>query len=197
MAKEPILIDLPEALVGQKVRLRTYLPGDGAALFEAVEESREHIRPWLPWAHEHRTPEESEGLVRRFHARTLLREDLMYAVLDRETGRYEGGIGLHRIDWKARKFEVGYWLRKSAEGRGYMTEAVRMLTDLAFETLEANRVFIRCSTKNARSAAIPQRLGFVYEGTFANDGVSADGDLFDSLVFGLTPELWRKASTEA
>jgi RimJ/RimL family protein N-acetyltransferase len=75
-----------------------------------------------------------------------------------------GGSGLARIDWTIRRFEIGYWLRESAVGFGYVSETVQLLTCLAFDRLEASRVEIRMDVRNTRSRAVPERLGFVYEG---------------------------------
>ena len=86
----PILRDLPDEIVGQRIVLRPYRAGDGAALWEAVEESREHIRPWLPWGDTHRTPDDSEGFARRFQAKWLLREDMIASVWERASGRFIG-----------------------------------------------------------------------------------------------------------
>ncbi|WP_084178970.1 GNAT family N-acetyltransferase [Fimbriimonas ginsengisoli] len=195
MSREPILIDLPSELRGPRVLVRPYRPGDGAALQEAVSLSREHLKPWMPWADAHTTVDESEALVRRFDARWRLREDLGVGIWDIETGRYLGGSGLHRIDWDVRRFEIGYWIRADAAGKGYVTEAAGLLCQLAFGPLEANRVLIRCATENRRSAAIPIRLGFLYEGTHRNEGRRTDGLLFDMEVYGMTADRWRQLAT--
>jgi len=191
MATEPILIDLPESFSGERILLRPYRAGDGRAVFDAVQESREHVRLWLPWWDQHKTPEESEGIVRRFDAKWRLREDLGVGIFDPETGRFLGGAGLHRISWEVKRFEIGYWIRKSEEGKGYVTEAAKILCELCFGLLEANRVFIRCASTNVRSAAVPERLGFKLEGRLANEGINPDGDLYDMLIYGMTPDLWR------
>ncbi|HZT42355.1 MAG TPA: GNAT family N-acetyltransferase [Chthonomonadaceae bacterium] len=192
-----ILRELPEELVGKRVIVRPYRPGDGAALFEAIDESREHLAPWMPWTKEHKTPDDSEAYARRSQARWLLREDLGVGLWERETGRYLGGSGLHRIQWDVPSFEIGYWIRASAEGKGYMTEAVRLLCRLAFDTLEANRVFIRCDSRNTRSAAIPRRLGFQHEATLRNDARSLSGELRDTFHFAMTPEDYARAREQS
>ena len=110
---------------------------------------------------------------------------------DRESGRYLGGTGLHRIQWEIPAFEIGYWIRKSEEGKGYVTEATRMLTDFAFGKLQANRVFLRVATENVRSLAIPPRVGFEPEGVLRNAVVDAHGELHDLAIFGMTPDVWR------
>jgi RimJ/RimL family protein N-acetyltransferase len=135
--------------------------------------------------------EYSEALVRRFRGQYELRDDMPMSIWERETGRFVGGCGLHRIDWKVRAFEIGYWIRSSSTGKGFMTEATRLLTGLAFETLAANRVFIRVVTDNARSVAIPKRIGYVQEGLHRNAILDAEGALRDLYVFGLTPDEWQ------
>ncbi len=192
-ATPPILHELPSQLLGERVLVRPYQPGDGAALWEAVEESREHIRPWLPWGDTHRSPDDSEAFVRKWQARWLLREDLAVGIWERATGRFLGGSGLHNGNWAVPSFEIGYWLRRSAQGQGYMTEAVLLVCRLAFETLAANRLFIQVASGNHRSAAIPRRLGFVHEATLRNSSRDTDGALYDTLVFAMTPEDYAHA----
>jgi len=189
----PILRDLPSELIGERVLLRPYRAGDGQALWEAVDESREHILPWMPWGDQHSSPRDSEALVRKWQASWLLREDLALGVWERATGRYLGGSGLHRIDWEVPSFEIGYWLRRTAVGHGYMTETAWMLCRFAFEQLSAQRVFIRCGAGNHRSTAIPTRLGFVPEGRMRNANRDTNGALYDMLVFGMTPEDYAAA----
>jgi len=121
--------------------------------------------------------------VRRAYAQWLLREDFVVGIWRRDSGDYLGGSGLHPRDWTIPWFEIGYWLRPSAEGHGYMTEAVRLLCDLAFGCLEAQRVHIQCDARNERSAAVARRLGFVHEGTLRSHSRSPDGQLRDTLVF--------------
>src|SRR5205823_14347527 len=103
------------------------------------------------------------------------------------TARYLGGSGLHPHDWESRYCEIGYWIRLSASGQGYIAEAVQLLTDYAFSALKATRVEIRCDERNVRSAAIPQRLGFVQEGRLRNHELAPDGTLRNLLIFSLIP----------
>ena len=192
----PILRDLPNEIVGERVFVRPLRAGDGAALWEAVDESREQIGPWLPWVAKIICPNDSEGAARRGAARWQTREDLMVGIWERATGRYLGGSGLHRIAWEVPCFEIGYWLRTSAWGKGYVSETVRLLTGFAFETLEAKRVEIRCDASNDRSLAVPKRLGFVEEGRLRNSARDAAGALRDTLIFAMTPDDYGRARVE-
>jgi len=181
------LIPLFEELHGERVVVRPYRESDAQALFEAVVESRDHIRPWLPFADEHQTVDESRNWILQQMASWILRDDLMLGIWEQASDRYLGGTGLHPHDWVIGYFEIGYWIRVSAEGHGYIAESVRLLTDYAFDYLKANRLEIRCDELNARSAAIPKRLGYVLEGRLRNDLATTDGRLRTTLIFSLIP----------
>lgn len=188
----PILIHIPEELAGRRVLLRPYRPEDAEPLWEAVVESREHLADWVPWAKEYRSRDDARLFIARARARWLLREDLSVGIFDRQDGRFLGGTGLHHIDWALRAFEIGYWIRRSAEGRGYVTEAVQLLTRLAFDTLGANRVQIRMDPGNVRSRNVAERLGYVFEGTLRRSGLDEGGRPADRHVYALVPEDYRR-----
>lgn len=198
-AMEPIqtliLRDLPDELIGTRVIVRPVRPGDGTAIFKAVEESRDQIGFWLPWVEKMRSADDQEAAVRSAAARWLLREDLMVGIWDKTTGQYLGGSGLHRIDWTVPAFEIGYWLRTSAWGQGYVSETVQLLCQFAFETLGANRAEIRCDAENTRSSAVPERLGFVREAALRNHCRDGAGELRDTLIFSLTPDDYAQVVT--
>lgn len=90
-------------------------------------------------------------------------------------------------NWAIPFFEIGYWLRSAAEGKGYMTEAVQLLTDYAFDQLGARRVMLRIDERNQRSIAVAERLPFQREGTLRNQERAADGTLRNMVIFALTP----------
>jgi RimJ/RimL family protein N-acetyltransferase len=181
------LIPLFEELRGERVLVRPYQESDAAALFEAIAQSRDHLRPWLPFADTHQTVEESRDWIIHQHASWLLRDDLTVGVWETASNRYLGGSGLHPRNWQSRYFEIGYWLRVSATGQGYMTEAVRLLTEYAFNMLAATRLEIRCDEHNVQSAAIARRLGFVQEACLRRTRLTEDGVLGNTLIFALLP----------
>lgn len=185
MSDSPILIEIPDVLEGARVCLRPYEPQDAEQVWDAVEESRDHLAPWMPWVGSYRSVDDARQFVVRIRAAWLLREDLVVGVFARESGRLLGGSGLHRINWDLRTFEIGYWLRASAEGHGYMRETVQLLTALAFDTLDAVRVEIRMDVRNIRSQAVASKLGFVHEGTLRQSLPDAQGQPRDQHIYAL------------
>ncbi|HVN36062.1 MAG TPA: GNAT family N-acetyltransferase [Casimicrobiaceae bacterium] len=190
----PLLIDIPEELTGPRVRARRYREGDGATVAAAVAESRDRlVAAAMPWVQEWDDPNQPTIFVRRAQAQWAAREGFLLGLWDRASDDFLGSSGVHRIDWSVPNVEIGYWLRSQYEGVGLMTEAVAMIAAFAFDALRAQRVRIRCDARNARSAAVPRRLGFVHEATLRNDARNADGTLRDTFEFGLTPEEFHAA----
>lgn len=182
---EPILLDVPPEILTERLAIRAPEPGTGAALNEAVAESLDSLRPWMPWAQRLPTVEEHEALVRTWAADFVTRRELNVQLWCRDTGALVGVAGLVRIDWRVRRFEIGYWCRDAFVGRGLVTEAVRALTRLGFEQLGALRMEIRCDTRNRRSAAVAERAGYVHESIRRCDEVAPDGTARDTHVYRL------------
>lgn len=189
----PLLLDVPSEILGKRIKLRRYAPIDAREVHAAVEESRKELSVIFDWlTHPNWTIEERQASIVRGQSEWLLRTELSYGIRDVKTDLYLGDIGFSSPDWKVRRFEIGYWLRTSAVGKGYATEAASLLCDLAFHLFQARRVFIRCDAENGRSAAIPRRLGFELEGILRNERLLPDGTPSDVMVFGMTPDRWLK-----
>jgi len=180
-------VKLFDELSGERVLVRPFRVEDAETLQAAVEESREHIRPWLPFADAHQTVEETRDWITHRVAAWLLREDVGTGTFLRADGAFLGGLGLHIRSWEIGFFEIGYWLRASAEGHGYMREAASLLIEFAARDLLASRLEIRCDARNVRSAAVAERLGFTREGHLRNNLSAPTGTIRDTLVFGLIP----------
>jgi RimJ/RimL family protein N-acetyltransferase len=183
----PILRDIPESFETERLIIRTALPGDGAALNQAVLESEDRLKPWFPWAQVRPSVEDSEALMREWHANYIARKDLQVLLFRKEDQLLIGCSGLHPSNWDVPKFEIGYWIRTGFEGKGYVTETVNRITQFGFDTLGAQRLMIRCYRQNERSAAVAKRCGYLYEGTFRNfERRAIDNALVDMVYFGMT-----------
>ncbi len=128
---DPLLIEIPERFETERMIVRCSMPGDGPGVNAAIVESIAELRPWMPWAKEMPTVEESEAHSRRGYAKFHAREDLTYrGWLKASPETFVVGSGLHRMDWSVRRFEIGYFVRTSLAGRGYVSEIVRALEGL-------------------------------------------------------------------
>ena len=111
-------------------------------------------------------------------------------VVDRASdGSFIGWCSLTRWNTDYRSASLGYCYEESSWGQGYATEAARALLVWAFDTLDLNRVQAETDTRNAPSARVLEKLGFVREGMLREDCV-VNGEVSDSWVFGLIRREW-------
>jgi RimJ/RimL family protein N-acetyltransferase len=184
---EPLLEDVPERIESPRLLIRVCNAADAPALNAAVCESLEALRPYMPWAQTPPTLAHSAAECRRMQARFLLREDLPMFMFERDArggeGAYVGGIGLHRIDWQVRRFEIGYWCRSSRVGQGFVSEAVAALTQLTFDELRARRIELRTDDSNQRSWRVAERAGFTLEGVLRCQALTPQGEPRDTRIY--------------
>jgi RimJ/RimL family protein N-acetyltransferase len=159
------------------VVLRRYERDDLDALHTAIEESRAHLRPFMPWADGTRadTTDFLAAAIDSWEAGT----EFNYGIFD--GGEVVGGCGLH-ARLRPGALEIGYWLRAWATGRGIVTAAAQALTDAAFALPDVESVEIHCDEANVRSAAVPRRLGYRLD-RIEDDQISAPGDLGRSMIW--------------
>lgn len=178
--------EVPDEIRSERLTIRCPRVEDVKDIYRSVTESLPELRPWMPWAHTDYSLEECEINTRQAIAKFTTRQDLRYHFHDRSNGEHIGSSGLHRIDWRVPRFEIGYWIRSSRVGNGYVSETVRALSRLAFEQLGANRVEIRCDDLNRASARVAERCGFELEGTLLNWRRGPDGSLRHERVYAMT-----------
>lgn len=184
---DPVLVELPEQIETERLLVRTPRLGDWVEVNEAIRESAAALAPWMPWATPVPSVRDTEINLRRAIAKVMLREDIRLQLHSKNDGRFIGASGLHRINWKIPKFEIGYWIRTSCCGMGYMTEAVRAISSLALDQLKAARVEIICNDLNERSWRVAERCGFKLEGVLRQHERDHFGKLRDTRFYSRIP----------
>ena len=177
-----LLLEIPEKLESERLTLAASRAGQGAAVNEAVLESMPRLKPWMPWAQQPPSLDESETVCREAQAKWIARETLDFCLFARPGGRLVGKGGLHTIDWTVPKFEIGYWIRTARAGNGFATEATRALVEFA-RSLGAHRVEITCNAANASSRRVAEKSGFALEGVLRNHRRATDGSLADTCMY--------------
>ncbi|WP_445398457.1 GNAT family N-acetyltransferase [Zobellella sp. An-6] len=157
-------------------------------VFEAVKESEQALAEFLPWVKYALTEEDCRESMRKAIANFEgFKSELRFFIVDRRDERLLGAIGLIIRDKSVPFFELGYWLRDSAQGRGHMSEAVALLEQYAFGELGANRLEIRCAECNRRSRAVAERAGYVLEATLRHERRLPSGRLDHTVIYGRLP----------
>lgn len=99
-----------------------------------------------------------------------------------------GGIGVvPGVDVHRRTAEIGYWLARPFWGRGIATEAVRAVTELAFERYDLARVQAFVYEWNPASGRVLEKAGYALEGRLRKS-VTKDGRTIDSFLYARVRE---------
>lgn len=177
-------------VVNPKTVLRSPSTDDVCRLFALVDANRAYLRNWLPWLDGTRCEADTLAFVTR-----VVREEEEGRVATRlieYDGALCGTIGFHAIDALNRKCEMGYWLAQNYQGRGIVTACVQRLIRHGFEDRQLNRIAIHVAVGNAKSRAIPERLGFKSEGILREAGWRY-GHFVDLAVYSLLRSEWTGA----
>jgi ribosomal-protein-serine acetyltransferase len=161
---------------------------EAAALVRA---HRAELARWLPWVSGDYSDEDARQFARLNRRQYEAGEGFSLQIVYR--GRVAGNAGYNAIDWQNRRTEIGYWLAPPFQGHGVMTKTCRFLVSHALGALGLNRVEILCAVGNARSRAVPERLGFRPEGVLRQAEWVRD-HFNDLVVYSMLAADWRDAA---
>lgn len=175
-------------LHGQHITLRPVREADLDALYTAHADIRNR-GAYFPLGVMSET-----RLRREFAEHGLWQKEEGMLVIETSDGEIAGHVEFFRpvTYWDA--WELSYQLyADDFAGRGYVTEAVQLLTDYLFATKHPSRIQLVIVPENAASRRIAEKCGFALEGTargaFFNDGRSQDVLLYSLLRDD--PRPWR------
>lgn len=168
--------------VNEKIKLKILQRHHARELFQLVDQSREHLRDWMPWADKTTEEKDTLGFI-EFALKSFANGTDFHCGIWYE-GQLAGVIGYHNMNTDIKIGEIGYWLGKEFEGKGIMTKSTAALIRYGFEELGLNKVEIVCAVENVRSQKIPQRLGFQQEG-IRRQAILAGSRIADVMIFGM------------
>jgi RimJ/RimL family protein N-acetyltransferase len=153
----PLARPLPRLVVGERLRLDVWSADMVDEVLALVVRSQPTLAEFLPWATT--MPSREEEAAAQATSEEAWREGRMAGWMLIEDSVIRGMVGLHRRGGPD-ELEIGYWLDDTATGRGLMTEACAMATDVAFSVDGIDVVEILHDMANPRSEGVPRRLGY-------------------------------------
>ncbi|MBW8742070.1 MAG: GNAT family N-acetyltransferase [Gaiellaceae bacterium] len=166
------------------VTLRPWGDGDVDALVRAID-GDEEITQWLELIPQpYREPEARAWVGASV---SMWRDGTASTFAVTADGDVVGGCGVNWIDRDHAVGDIGYWVRRDARGRGYITRAVRLAARWAF-IAGCERLQLRADAENVASQRVAERAGFVREGVQRSARYNPRlGRRMDFVVFSLLP----------
>ena len=148
-----------ESIETERLRLRQWHAGDFEAFarYYADEDNARYVGG----------QKDAEGAWRHMALQIghwMLKGFGYWAVDEKATGDFVGCVGLWQSPgWP--ELELGYWLLREHQGKGYAAEASLRCIAYARESLRAHSLVSYIDPRNDASVRLARRLGAVYEAT--------------------------------
>jgi RimJ/RimL family protein N-acetyltransferase len=181
----------PDRLVGDRVVLKRHVPGNLAAFMR-----------WYADPEVSRLTRYQEGPMARpeierfFQARVLGTDSLAMAIHETASDRLLGTCAFSQLDGEngSALFHITIG-EKDAWGKGFGTEATRLMLEHAFEHLHLHRIGLSVFAFNERAIRSYRRAGFVIEGR-AREAIRRDGRWWDEVEMSILDSDWRALSAQ-
>jgi len=187
--------------MGDEMMQRPFLIGDKLYL-RSLEES-DISEKYIGWLNNYevtryletgKVPTTSEAIHNYLESFRGSSNDIILAIIDRETDQHIGNVTLNRINWIHRTADTGLMIgEKDFWGKGYAFEAWSLIIEYAFQRLGLRKIIAGSMDKNVASIAVLKKLGFKLEGTFRQEFL-VDGEFRDAVRLGLLKEDYYKHS---
>ncbi len=173
----------PVFLKGEEINLRTRERKDIPWMRDMINEK--DIRR----SGTNRYPMNEENEKDFFERNVVEGKDCVHLIIAKD-GERKGFISLIDIDLEDGKAEIGLAISVDEQGKGYGTEASRLMTDYGFRELRLHRIYAGVFAPNPRSVKIWEGLGYKKE-CVMREHVYIDGEYRDKYIFGILREEWR------
>ena len=184
----------PITLEGSLVRLEPLLAAHSAAFWDVARHSLEDIFRWIPYRME--TREDFDLLVEKAFAEQARGESVVFATVERATGRVIGSTRFMNIDRANSRVEIGStWIAPPWQRTAVNTEAKYLMLRHAFEVWRCIRVELKTDALNQKSRNAILRLGGKEEATFRKHLLTWTGRIRDTVYFSILDTEWPEVKT--
>jgi len=168
-----------KTLETERLILRTWTLEDADDFYEYAKHPEVGLNGgWEP----HTNKDVSRNIIQYF-----IKEDDIWAIVHKESGKVIGSIGLH-ADGKRPNIQVkelGFVLSADYWGKGIATEAAKRTIAHAFEDLNLDVVSTYHKTFNERAKRVIEKCGFVHEGILRHASKRYDNQIFDAACYSI------------
>jgi ribosomal-protein-serine acetyltransferase len=175
--------------IDDELEIRLFGGEHAEELYCLINANRDHLRKWLPWVDRTQSIKDVHEYIINVSLQNCQDKGFSCAIL--YSGKLAGAIAHHQIDQSNRSVKLGYWLDQQLTGKGLVTRCCAEIIKHTFENMSINRISINAAVENMQSRAIPERLGFVFEG-IKRDAEWLGSHFVNHAVYSLLRAEWLK-----
>jgi RimJ/RimL family protein N-acetyltransferase len=190
----PLDIVFPLTLEGSVVRLEAVRREHAELFWEIAKDDLDDIFRWIPYSM--KTPDDFQRLIDKAFEEQERGESIVFATVERASGRVIGSTRYMNIDRINRRVEIGStWIAPPWQRTAVNTEAKYLMLRHAFEVWKCIRVELKTDALNQKSRNAILRIGAKEEGTLRRHLVTWTGRVRDTVYFSILDSEWPEAKT--
>jgi RimJ/RimL family protein N-acetyltransferase len=191
-AATPLEIVAPVTLEGSIVRLDPIRREHAEIFWDVAKDDLEGIFQWIPYRMQ--TREDFQRLVEKAFQEQASGESVVFATVERQSGRVIGSTRFMNIDRANRRAEIGStWIAPAWQRTAVNTEAKYLMLRHAFEVWQCFRAELKTDALNQKSRNAILRIGAQEEGTLRRHVLTWTGRVRDSVYFSILDSEWPGA----
>jgi ribosomal-protein-alanine N-acetyltransferase len=118
-------------------------------------------------------------------------EEKLFIVEKKDGGKIGFVTHFYVLHPASRQLEIGYSLLPNERGKGYCSEAVKIMVDYLFLSKDTRRIQAQTDPRNLASQKVLEKAGFKKEGILRGT-FFVRGQWTDSYVYGILREEWKE-----
>jgi RimJ/RimL family protein N-acetyltransferase len=190
-ATSPLEIVVPVTLEGSFVRLEPVRREHAELFWDVAKNDLEDIFRWIPYSM--KTREDFGTLIDKAFAEQDRGESVVFATVERGSGRVVGSTRFMNIDRANRRVEIGStWIAPAWQRTAVNTEAKYLMLRHAFEVWGCMRVELKTDALNQKSRQAILRIGAQEEGILRRHLLTWTGRVRDTVYFSILDHEWPK-----
>ncbi len=188
----PLHITGPLTLEGSVVRLEPIRSEHAELFWQVAKNDLDNIFRWIPYSM--KTPEDFQRLVQKAFDEQDRGKSLVFATVERKSGRVIGSTRYMNIDRVNHRVEIGStWIAPPWQRTAVNTEAKYLMLRHAFEVWNCIRVELKTDALNQKSRNAILRIGAKEEGTLRRHLLTSTGRVRDTVYFSILDHEWPEA----
>ena len=191
----PLKIALPMTLEGSVVRLEPIRREHARLFWEVAKRDAEDIFRWIPYPM--KTQDDFERVIAKAFEEQESGVSVVFATVERQSGRTIGSTRFMNIDRANRRVEIGStWIAPAWQRTQVNTEAKYLMLQHAFEVWKCIRVELKTDALNQKSRNAILRIGAKEEGTLRRHLITWSGRVRDTVYFSILDDEWPQVKTK-
>lgn len=173
-------------IIGDRIYLKEMNEADATKLYEYSKEPElnEFSGPYKA----SESIERALEYIKNSKKNILERKSYIFGIYEKRTDELVGTIGFFDLDDENKNGEIGFWIAKNYWNKGYMTEAIKIMTKYIFKEFGYHRIFAHFHELNKAVERVLSKAGYEKEGEIKEAIKSKDGKYYNDIIYGIVDQ---------